>query len=269
MSASPDTIVIPPWANGPGRPGSGTGNGGWTAGLLARHAGEEPHGVVVNLRMPPPLGRPLTMADGDVGQTLLLDAADRDGADAAVVASAAPSTVEVEVPAAVRRIDPAAAARASTGFPFRDRHPFPHCVSCGIDRDDELPWLRVHCGPVPGLHAPSESGDPVPVFADEWTPSTDLADHGDPSVASVEACWSALDCPSAAPFAEPDSPHASVLARIAVRIDRRPRTGESHVLAAWRLGTEGRKQRSASTLLDGDGGVLAVAEALWIRVPAR
>jgi len=262
MHDAPDTLVIPSWANGPGAPGAGSGNGGWTAGLLAPFvtvaAGA---GVAVSLRVPPPIGRELHLVRASGSAEL------RDGD--ALVADAAPATVSIDVPDAITSITHAQALEAMAGFPFREHHPFPRCIACGIARDPGTPALGVHCGPVAGTTVPDDEGTPVPVFASAWTPTPDLANADRPEVASVEACWSALDCPSAAPFADPDAEHASVLARIAVRLDAPARIGEPHVLAAWRTRVDGRKQWSRSVLIDATGAVLGAADALWIEVRPR
>ena len=44
--------------------------------------------------------------------------------------------------------------------------------------------------------------------------------------------------------------------------------GEPVAVVGWTLGSEGRKHRSATAILDGDGRTLARAEALWIRLRA-
>lgn len=265
MRETPDTIVIPTWANGP----DGSGNGGWSAGLLAPFVPRPgaAGGVAVNLRVPPPIARPLTVTVDEAGTGRLLV----DGSHAApvLVAHAVPQPVSLEAPGAVRAIGPDAAAAASAGFPFRDEHPFPRCVSCGTARSPEEPSLHLHCGPVEGVQVRNEAVELTPVFADTWVPTVDLADSNDPSLASVECCWSALDCPSAAPMADPHAANPSVLARIAVRLVRQARIGEPHVLAAWRVAVDGRKQRSRSVLLDATGTVLGAADALWIEVRQR
>lgn len=257
-------LIIPGWANGPGAPHQGTGNGGWTAGLLARFLHSPQGGAVVSLRVPPPIGRELVVwrdpQDG-TGEVRLLDPA----ADDALVATATAHEVVVHVPPAAASLDVAAASAAAAGFPFRDQHPYPHCVCCGIARPPEVPSLGIHCGPVAG----SGRGQGHPrLFADTWTPTQDMACEDDQALASVAACWSALDCPSAAPFAEPGSDRASLLARLAVRLDHRPRIGQEYVLVAWERARDGRKQYGCSALLDGDGTVLATADALWIEVAA-
>ena len=264
MTQSATHLTIPLVANGP----DGSGNGGWSAGLLAEHVRDSGGGIAVNLRLPPPIGRPLRVQRTPDGVVQLLD--DDAAADApAVVATAETAHVDVDVPAEVRSVTPQRAEAASSGFPFRDAHPFPRCVACGTDRAPDEIALELHCGPVAGVTVLDELGEPSAVYADAWTPTANVADPAVPELVTLEACWSALDCPSAAPFADPAAELPSVLARIAVRIDRLPRVGEPHVLAAWRLGVDGRKQRSASALLNASGEVLAVAQALWIVVRAR
>lgn len=247
------SLVIPNWANGPGAPtdASGTGNGGYSAGLLARELPTS-GGACVELRLPPPLGRELEVRDAGDGSIVLVDGAD-------VVMRATPAAPTLDVPDEVRALDVDAARRASAGFPFRDRHPFPQCLACGTRRPADLPSLCLHCGPVDG----------GPWFADAWAPGADLADAEDPEVASLPACWAALDCPSAAPFADPDAEHPSVLARITAHVLERPRIGEPCVLAARLLAVDGRKRTSRSLMLDASGTLLAVAEALWIEVRPR
>lgn len=260
MATSTEPITIPTWANGP----DDSGNGGWSAGLLAERLGDEAiaSGVAVNLRLPPPLGRPLRVTAAGDGLELHDDVA---GEDPALVATAEPAQVDLHSPSALQGIDPATAAAASDRFPFRDRHPFPRCVCCGIDRGSGEVALRLHCGPVPGI----TTDDGAQVFVDRWQVAPDVADPADPDVASVPATWSALDCPSAAPIADPDSANPIVLARIAVRIDRRPLTGEPHVLAAWHVASDGRKHRTRSVMAGAGGAIIAAADALWIEVRPR
>lgn len=260
MDAATDTLTIPTWANGP----DDSGNGGWSAGLLAEHLGAAAiaGGVSVSLRVPPPLERSLEVARAERGLELL-DAS--VGGDPVLVATAEPATVDLDAPASLLDIDPDTAARARTGFPFRERHPFPRCVCCGIARREDEPSLDIHCGP---LDSTATAGGGR-VFADRWIPTADLADSDDGAIASVAATWSALDCPSAAPIADPDAASPIVLARLAARIERQPRIGESHVLAAWHVSSDGRKHHTRSVMLDAGGATIAAADALWIEVRPR
>lgn len=260
MKNTPIEVTIPTWANGPDE----SGNGGWSAGLLAQYVDKKQaqQGVSVALRVPPPLGRLLHVQTcGDNLQ--LLDNHDNSGSadQPTLVAEASACTVSLEVPPEVLSIRADDAQKASIGFPFRDRHPFPRCVSCGTKRSPDQLSLHLHCGPLRDLKVEGN-----PVFADDWIPAPNTSDKDDLIHASVAATWSALDCPSAAPIADPDSEHPVVLARLAVRIVQRPLIGKRHVLAAWHITSNGRKHSTRSVLIDDAGKLLAVGDALWIEL---
>jgi hypothetical protein len=213
-----------------------SGNGGYTAGLLAGHV-VGPGGVEVTLRRPPPLARPLTVA-GDETRVEL-----RDGDD--VVAEAVAVDLEVEPPPVVAWEAAVAASEHST---FRDasQHPFPTCFACGPDRD-EGDGLRLFAGAVDGSAA----------FAAPWIPT----EVDGPIV------WAALDCPSSAPaFADPTAEGPFVLGRITARVERLPVPGVRHVVTSTGLGRDGRKFHAVSAVRDADGDLCAVARATWIQL---
>jgi uncharacterized protein YhfF len=102
-----------------------SGNGGYTCGLVAGlHGGTD---VEVTLRAPPPLDRPLRIADGALydGETL--------------VAESTPTAVELELPEA-RPLVPALKQAPV------DDHPFPTCFTCGPARSDGLGLAPVPVG---------------------------------------------------------------------------------------------------------------------------
>ena len=139
--------------NGP----PGSGNGGYTAGMVAALLGAQ--AAEVTLRAPPPLGRPLRwdgsrLWDGD-----------------AVVAEGHVTTVDVEPPPPVTF---AAAEEASRRYPGFEEHAFPTCYVCGPERED---GLRIFAAPVDGLD----------VVAAPWVPAE----------VAPELVWAALDCPGA------------------------------------------------------------------------
>ncbi len=229
-----DSIVIPRRFRGP----DNSGNGGYTAGLLAAQL---PPGSVteITLRMPPPLDVPLALtASGDTARL------DRDGN---VVAEAKTAGTE---PTVLPPVSPAAAQDAMTHFAGYREHPFVYCYTCGTARADG-DGLRIFPGPI--------DADTV---AATWTPQQSQLDSS--AVATVVA---ALDCPGGW-AAITALGRAMVLGRITVRIDELPRAGETYVIAGAHLGTEGRKSRVASTLFDADGRVLATTEHVWITVDA-
>lgn len=238
---SEETVTIPARFNGP----PDSGNGGYTAGVLARALGVAP--AEVTLRAPPPLDRPLDLERG--GETVVA----RDGET--VVAMATATEVEVDAPAPVS-LD--VAAEAGTRGPFHDpaRHPFPSCFVCGPLRD-ESDGLRIFAGPV------RDDG----LFAADWTPDESLA--GADGRLPDELVWAALDCPTSAPVAnDPDAPDYQpvVLARLAVRVDRPVMAGRPHVVMSWPLAIDGRKRHAAAALYDDAGELCAVSRALWIEL---
>ncbi|UUY04659.1 hypothetical protein LRS13_03765 [Svornostia abyssi] len=243
MPALP-AIEVPERFNGP----PGSGNGGYSAGLLAAQV--DAPAVEVTLRAPPPLNRPLVVEARD-GATVALDGD-------AVVLEARPVDLDLEAPAPVG-MDDAQAADAISGFRDHDVHPFPTCVVCGPDRDPG-DGLRMFPGPLADGR-----------FATVFRPDASLADED--GVVEHAAVWAALDCPSSGPVLDM-SPGAaatrapSVLARLAVRIDEELRVGEAYVSVSWKLGEDGRKRTSGTALYTADGRPVAVARALWIELRA-
>ncbi len=188
----------------------------------------------VALHEPPPLDVPLLRRRADDGSVSLLSGDD-------VIATAAPAAVQAQAPPAPTVEEAEIATRGYVGFAH---HRFPTCFVCGTARED---GLRIYAGQV---------GD-GPRIASPWTPQSD-----DPLFV-----WAVLDCPGA--YAIQSVDHRTeivVLASLTVELRQRPRAGERHVAAAWPVGSDGRKHRSGSALYDAAGGVLAVADALWIEL---
>lgn len=237
------TITIAPEFCGP----PGTGNGGYTAGLLAAHV-TAPAGaaVEVTLRRPPPLGRALAVdARGDAAHLF--------GGDE-VIADARSVPLDVDVPSPLTTIEEARTAAAqSPVLVHRDWHPVPGCFVCGIDRLDG-DGLRIFPGPVGAGR-----------FATTFTPPPRLA--GASGAVSTEFVWALLDCPgSFGIYADGVRPEGTyVLGRLAARIDARPKTGDHLVIEAWRIAHEGRKLLAGSALVR-DERVLAIARATWLRI---
>lgn len=218
-----EQITIDGRFNGP----EGSGNGGYTCGLIAGRLGRT---AEVTLRRPPPLDRPLDVEHE--GERLLV----RDGD--ALVAEAAPARVDVDVPAAPSYEE---AERASAGYPGFGEHAFPTCFVCGPEREPG-DGLRIFAGPM---------GDGR--VASPWTPAE----------VTPELVWAALDCPGAIAVGYPDRGE-TLLGRFAVEIDELPRVGERCVVVGWPLGEEGRKLYAGTALFGEDGRQLASARATWI-----
>ena len=226
------TIVIQRRFHGPPE----SGHGGYTCGLLAREIKGAAH---VSLRSPPPLELPLTL-ERDDGRRLLL----RDGET--IIADAETATLKLDPPPHVELADARAASSRCAGF---FHHPFPTCFGCGPSRP-ERDGLRLFPGQVQGRD----------IVACAWRPDPTFADAS--GNVRPEFVWAALDCPTA--FACDLDGTPIVLARLTGRIDKAPRAGEQFVIAAWRIGGDGHKQRSACAISTADGETLAASKALWV-----
>ena len=237
-----DVLVIPERFRGPAR----SGNGGWTAGSLAELAfpaaarPAEPATVQVTLRQPPPLETTLTVGRDD-GLTTLSDGDE-------LVAEAREVDLDLTP---VDEVDREAAAAAMAAYPGHRSHPFPGCFACGPDRA-EGDGLRIFPGPV--------GPDRV---ASLWTPAASLAASG-VELVGVATTWAALDCVGG--WSEDLAGRPCVLGRMTARVDALPVVGEPHVVVGQRLGADGRKTFTASTLYDPDHRVVATAEHVWIVV---
>lgn len=228
-------LRVPRRFNGPPR----SGNGGWTAGALAALLPGADLGtsVTVALRMPPPLDVPMPLAATANG--VLATHQGRTVAEASY-ADRAPEPVPA-VP--VRE-----AALAEGRYHGHQHHPFPTCFACGPARRPG-DGLRIFPGPV--------SEDDRHRVAATWTPFE----------STVPITWAALDC--AGGWSSDLEERPLVLGTITVLIERLPTTAERYVVVAEERGTEGRKTRTASTLYDPVGEVVASAEHVWIAIDPK
>lgn len=228
-------VTIAPRFNGP----PNSGNGGYVCGLLAR---EIAGASQASLRAPPPLGKELRIEWADDGSVKLYDGDALLGkAHAAEFALAPPPAPSLE--------QARAAAKRYVGL--RD-HRYTTCFTCG-------PGRPAH----DGLHLYTGRVEDRDMVACTWTPTPDL-DGGDGRVAP-EFIHAALDCPSYWALPRAGS-MAALLARLTASIDadELPRIGEELIVAAWPLGSDGRKHRAATAIYRADGSLVARAEALWI-----
>lgn len=250
------TITIPAGYNGP----DGTGNGGYTAGLLAaRLTCVGGPAVQVTLRTPPPLDRPLTVEGGPADGTLsLTDPAAQERAR--LVAEAAVAELPDTPAITGGPVDTATAEDAENRYPGLADHPFPRCYSCGPDRAEDE-GLRLFPGSVRPGTGPDGVGNTV---ACAWTPRTSL-DDGSGAVGLAQV-WAALDCPGG--WSSDISGRPILLGRMAARIDEAPRIGNTYVAMGRLESVDGRKVHTGSALYDGTGRLLAQARATWIAIKA-
>ncbi len=196
----------------------------------------------VTLRVPPPLGRGLTVNRADERVSLL------DGET--VVAEAQPASVDLKLPAPVSSAE---AQSASERYPWRDKHPYPTCFVCGPERE-QGDGLCIFPGPVEGR----------PLYAAPWTPDLSLADES--GHVRDEFVWGALDCPSGIVTNLLDGVGLLLLGRLAADIMQPVTAGDPHVVQAWIVSRDGRKLNTASALFTRDGMACAIARAVWIEV---
>jgi len=221
-------VIIPARFNGP----PGSGNGGYTAGLVA---GLVPGAgaVEVTLRVPPPLDTALSVVRE--AETLQV----YDGSR--LVAEALPvDPFETAVPP----VSFEAATRASESYAGFAEHPFPTCFVCGPDR---------------------EPGDGLRVFPGSVAGGGTAAPWRVPDEVSPAMVWACLDCPGGWAIITPGRPY--VMGRMAARVAALPRPGDACVVVGAAVAVRGRKADVHSTLYGPDGTPLATARATWIAVP--
>lgn len=231
-----ETITFDPRYNGP----PGTGHGGYVSGVMARLLGANP--AEVTLRIPPPLGRPLTV-EREAGGVQIYHGA-------VMVAEALPAQFDIEVPppASFDEADVAAA-----GYPGKKHHPFPTCLVCGPKRRAE-DGLRIFAGPV-------AAGDRMGAA---WVPPEWATDED--RLVRPEFVWAALDCPAGWSLHVVMPGRHAVLGRLAARLIKPVNQGERHVIMAWPMGFEGRKGYAGSAIFTEAGALCGVARSTWIRI---
>lgn len=219
-------IIIDAAHNGP----PGTGNGGWTAGLIGAWLESRP--AEVTLRKPPPLETPLSVATTAEG----LEVVSPEGK---VIATARARGAEIQ---AVPNVGVEEAREASKRYPGHGFHHFPTCYVCGPRRPD---GLRIFPGRV-------DEGRTAAIF--------DV-----PAGVDEPMVWAALDCPGGWTVIESDYPW--VLGRIAAIVDELPKPGDECVVMGEVISRQGRKAVVRTSLYAPLGGLLARAEATWIKIP--
>lgn len=235
-------MIIPARFNGP----DGSGNGGYTCGLVAQVLGGGP--AQVTLRVPPPLDTPLaversgatTAGTNPTGTTGTAAAVTVYGADGTVVAEAA------AVPAldtAVPPVDLAVAAEASRSYAGFGEHPFPACFVCGPQR------VR---------------GDGLRIFPGRLPDGRTAAPFVVPADVSPPIVWAALDCPGGWAVISPGRPY--VLGRMAAHVRTLPRPGDECVVVGRCDDARGRKADVATSLYGPAGDLIATARATWISI---
>jgi hypothetical protein len=228
-----ETLSVPRRFNGPLE----SGHGGYCSALFADLV-EGP--AETTLRSPVPLDAPLEVERGADGSARVLNSG-------TLIAEATPNAgPEGEVPDPVTLPEARAAKELYRGSA---EGMFSHCFVCGPGREDAL---GVFAGNVEGRN----------LVASPWTPPEWTADET--GRVRPEFVWAVMDCPTYFAVYRGEELPMSFLGRMAARIDAPVAASEEHVVMAWPIAADGRKQRAGAAVLSAEGDVLAVADALMI-----
>jgi hypothetical protein len=214
-----------------------SGNGGYTCGMLAAAASRP---VEVRLVRPPPLDRPLAIVDDPPTGGLQL----KDGTD--IIATATPSTFELEVPKPPSYAQALAAVSNYEGF---REHAYADCFVCGPVRQ-RGDGMRIFASPIEGRD----------LVAAAWMPDRSLV--GTDGKVLPEFMWAALDCPGF--FATGAAARGVLLGTYAARIDRCVHLDAACVVIGWALRHDGRKHVVGTAIFDNFGELCGRALATWI-----
>ena len=218
---------------------TGSGQGGWTAALFERAAGEP---LTISIRRPIPLETDLAVVQVDGGWEA------RHGGD--VILAGVPRT-ESFVDTEPVPLDAAAIARGH--FPAANEivHPVPDCFSCGPVETS----MGVHAGPLQ---------DGSGRFAVDWT----VPDRAGDGRADDALLWTAMDCTSAWYVAYAGSRRPAFTVSYAAEVVRPSTIGETLAIVAWRgdydAAWDGRKRGAAAAAFDADGACVARARSFWV-----
>ena len=214
-----------------------SGHGGYSSAVIADLV-EGP--AAVTLRSPVPLDTALEVIREDDGSARVLRGE-------TLVAEANPEPrLDLEVPPPVSTGE---ARLATERYPESPDPLFGRCFVCGRDREDAL---GVFAGTVEGRN----------IVASPWTPPEWTADEA--GWVLPEYLWAVMDCPTYfAVYRDGELP-LSFLGRMTARIDAPVVAGDEHVVMAWPISDDGRKQHAGAAVVSADGDVLAVARVLMI-----
>lgn len=226
MQPNNNLLIVDARHNGP----PGSGNGGWTSGLIAASITE---GVPeVTLQKPPPLESPMTVVRTAEGLRVI------DSSNV-IIATARSRQDDIAPVPPVPYTEAEAASAKYLGF---TRHPFPGCFVCGPQRSDGLRIFPGHLadGRTAATFTPSESIDTVTV-------------------------WAALDCPGG--WTVITGEHPWVLGRMAAIVDELPEPHAECVIVGETVSVSGRKALVRTALYGPGGKIMGRAEATWIALP--
>ena len=226
---------------------TGSGQGGWTAHLLAERID---HPVTMAIKAPVPLETELDVMHDVQNERWLL--VDHSGEHAQTVMVAEPweATFADTEPVSIER---AREARGRHGTLF-DEHPVPFCFSCGLQHDS----MRVHAGPL--------ADDPQGRFATDWTPPA-WAVRSDGTV-DPGTVWAAIDCTAAFYVCHSRETRTALTVQYAVDQLQPLDPETTYALVGWSgdhsTEWDGRKRHGASAAFAPDGTCVARSVSFWL-----
>lgn len=218
-----------------------SGNGGYTCGLIAKHLQDT---VTVRLKAPPPLGAEMRLESTDEEARLFHGEV--------LVGEAKRSRLDIPVPPSPSYEEAEQAAQSFIGF---TSHRFPGCFVCGTERTRH-DGLRIFPGSV----------NETSTIAAPWTPDVSLA--GESGNVKPEFLWSALDCTGAFTHFPLRDGISIVLGELATSILGAVNPGDRCVVIGWPIGVQGRKRLAGTAIYAPNGGLIALARAVWLEVPS-
>lgn len=225
-------------------------NGGYVCSLFARYIDGA---IDVMIKRPTPLDRELQICAGGDGVYYLMDGDQ-------MIISAKPGLLDLTVPDAPGYEEAVRAAKASIALkPTPYTHVTGHgihpiCFCCGADVPDGE-GLKIHPGRVSGTS----------MVAAPWIP--ELACGDKQGYVRPEFIWTALDCPGAYALWELTDAKPGFLGRLIGQIEKPLRCDERCVVAAWPMGSDGRKLYTGTALFDTKGQIVGRSLATWFLMP--
>jgi hypothetical protein len=229
----PDSLTVPAGFNGPRQ----SGNGGYTAGVLAAFVGEP---AEVSLRSPVPLDTELRVVGEADGSVRMLDG------ETLVCAGRAVADLDLDIPEPVSVDEARTASGRYRGLIDGE---FCRCFVCGRAREDSF---GVFAGEV----------DSRELVAGTWTPPAWT--EGEDGHVRPELIWAVLDCPTFFASHIGRELSTAMLARMTAEVVDPVAAGVEHVVIAWPIEIDGRKHHAGSALFSAGGQLLAAARALMI-----
>ncbi|MDD3260209.1 MAG: hypothetical protein PHN97_12260 [Smithellaceae bacterium] len=240
------SVTIPARYKGP----PDIANGGYVCSLFAQYIDDV---IDVMIKRPTPLDRELQIRAGDDGIYYLMDGDQ-------MIIQAKPGVMDLTVPDAPSYEEAVKAAKASLALkPTPYTHVTGHgihpiCFCCGADVP-EGEGLKIHPGHVSGTN----------MVAAPWTPASEYGNEQ--GYVRPEFIWTALDCPGAYALWELTDTKPGFLGRLIGRIEKPLRCDEPCVVAAWPVGSDGRKLFTGTVLFNAEGQIIGRSLATWFLMP--